>query len=300
MNIVSHYPNVPLSLANPPTVVAERENQRRELVVQTAQIEAYPRGRPIAQEGDNLRQKELPRQRGAQDKDSQTRTGQSAEDAESTTDLSGSESVDQTGSSTDQEKQKEQEAEKQTEQVEQEQVRKLSARDQEVRAHEQAHAAVGGQYAGSPSYEYQRGPDGRNYAVGGEVQIDVSKVSGDPEATINKMAQVRAAALAPAEPSAQDRRVAAEASKTAADARSELAVQQREELTKQSSAASDDNEDTDSKDGADNTSDTSNTASTEAANVSSMPLEMQQRSRVIAGVYYASSVPSMSQFRASA
>ena len=301
MNIVSHYPNVPLSLANPPTVVAERENLRRELVVQTAQAEAYPRGRPIAQEGDNLRQKELPRQRGAQDKDGQTRSGESTEDAESTTGLSGSESVAQTGNSTDQEKQKEKEAEKQTEQVEQEQVRKLPARDQEVRAHEQAHAAVGGQYAGSPSYEYQRGPDGRNYAVGGEVQIDVSKVAGDPEATINKMAQVRAAALAPAEPSSQDRRVAAEASKTAADARSELAVQQREELTKQSSAASDDNEDTASKDGVDNTSDTSDATSTEAANVSSMPLEMQQRSRVIAGVYYASSMPSMAgQFKASA
>ena len=95
--------------------------------------------------------------------------------------------------------------------AEQAQGRELKARDAEVKAHERAHAAVGGQYAGSPSYEYQRGPDGRDYAIGGEVPIDASPVSGDPKATIDKMEQVKAAALAPAEPSAQDRKVAAQA-----------------------------------------------------------------------------------------
>jgi len=39
--------------------------------------------------------------------------------------------------------------------------------------------------------------------------IDVAAVEGDPAATIDKMDVVKAAALAPAEPSAQDRRVAA-------------------------------------------------------------------------------------------
>jgi len=63
----------------------------------------------------------------------------------------------------------------------------LQARDAEVKAHERAHKAVGGQYAGSISYDYQQGPSGKRYAVGGEVSIDVSPVSGDPEKTIEKM-----------------------------------------------------------------------------------------------------------------
>ncbi len=107
-------------------------------------------------------------------------------------------------------------------------ITQLAARDREVRAHEQAHAAVGGQYAGAPRYEYQRGPDGINYAVGGEVSIDVSPAAS-PEQTIQKMQIVRRAALAPAEPSAQDRRVAAQASQNEAQARADLAVERSEE-----------------------------------------------------------------------
>ncbi|MEP1217208.1 MAG: putative metalloprotease CJM1_0395 family protein [Marinobacter sp.] len=98
----------------------------------------------------------------------------------------------------------------------------LKARDREVRAHETAHQAVGGQYAGSISYVYERGPDGAQYAVGGEVSIDTSPVQGDPQATIEKMRVVRAAALAPAEPSAQDRAVAAEAMQLMLQAQAEL------------------------------------------------------------------------------
>lgn len=98
----------------------------------------------------------------------------------------------------------------------------LKARDREVRAHEAAHQAVGGQYAGSISYVYERGPDGAQYAVGGEVSIDTSPVQGDPQATIEKMRTVRAAALAPAEPSPQDRAVAAEAMQLMLQAQSEL------------------------------------------------------------------------------
>lgn len=98
----------------------------------------------------------------------------------------------------------------------------LKARDREVRAHEAAHQAVGGQYAGAISYVYQRGPDGAQYAVGGEVSIDTSPVQGDPQATIEKMRVVRAAALAPAEPSPQDRAVAAEAMQLMLQAQAEL------------------------------------------------------------------------------
>jgi hypothetical protein len=92
-----------------------------------------------------------------------------------------------------------------------EEIRELAKRDAEVRAHEQAHAAAGGTFAGAPSYEYRRGPDGRSYAVSGEVSIDVSAVSGDPEATIQKMQQVKRAALAPRDPSDADRAIASTA-----------------------------------------------------------------------------------------
>lgn len=98
----------------------------------------------------------------------------------------------------------------------------MAARDREVRAHEAAHANVGGIYAGAPSYQYQRGPDGRNYAVGGEVSIDTSPVPGDPQATIAKAQVVRRAALAPAQPSLQDRAVASEALAMEQQARREL------------------------------------------------------------------------------
>ncbi|MFG0382231.1 putative metalloprotease CJM1_0395 family protein [Pseudomonas sp. zbq_18] len=119
--------------------------------------------------------------------------------------------------------------EAQQQRQEQLEIAELVSRDREVRAHEQAHAAVGGSYAGAPTYSFKTGPDGRRYAVGGEVSIDTSPIPNDPEATLRKMEVVIRAALAPAEPSAQDRRVAAQASVQAAEARVELAQLQREE-----------------------------------------------------------------------
>lgn len=110
----------------------------------------------------------------------------------------------------------------------QEELKKLSdlkARDREVRAHEAAHQAAGGQHAGAISFTYERGPDGAQYAVGGEVSIDVSPVQGDPQATIEKMRIVRAAAMAPAEPSGQDRAVAAEAMQVMLRAQIEVAAE---------------------------------------------------------------------------
>ncbi|MFT6985998.1 MAG: hypothetical protein ACJAT7_001819 [Psychromonas sp.] len=106
--------------------------------------------------------------------------------------------------------------------VELKQISALKIRDSEVLTHERAHSAVGGQYAGAPSYSYKTGPDGVKYAVGGEVSIDTSGVSNDPQATLQKAQQVKAAALAPAEPSGQDRRVAAKAEQMAAQARSDI------------------------------------------------------------------------------
>ncbi len=111
-----------------------------------------------------------------------------------------------------------------------EEIRKLQERDREVRAHEAAHAAAGGAFAGSPSYTFERGPDGQSYATGGEVNIDVSPVAGDPQATLNKAQQIRAAALAPAEPSAQDMKIAQRAQTMAAKARMELSEKMSETL----------------------------------------------------------------------
>jgi hypothetical protein len=120
------------------------------------------------------------------------------------------------------------EASPQQQRLQQLEIAKLVSRDQEVRAHEQAHAAVGGAYAGAPTYTFTQGPDGKRYAAGGEVSIDVSAVPNDPEATLRKMEVVLRAALAPAEPSAQDLRVASQAQAQMTQARVELAEQQRD------------------------------------------------------------------------
>lgn len=117
-------------------------------------------------------------------------------------------------------------------------VQALKKTDTEVRAHEMAHIAAGGQYITSGAkLEYQRGPDGKNYAVAGEVSIDTSAIPGDPRATAQKMKKIKAAALAPASPSAQDRKVAASATALAAKAAAEIMAL----VTAQSSASAKEN-----------------------------------------------------------
>lgn len=123
-----------------------------------------------------------------------------------------------------------------------EQTRELSKRDREVRAHEQAHAAIGGQYASAPSFTYERGPDGRLYAVEGEVKIDTSPIPNDPEATLEKAETIQRAALGVAEPSPADRAAAADARAMAADARAELLRQDEQQRTEQAEARSSDEE----------------------------------------------------------
>lgn len=104
----------------------------------------------------------------------------------------------------------------------QEELLQMQQRDQEVRLHEQQHASVGGQHTGSPQYEYTTGPDGKQYVVEGSVSVDLSPIAGDPNATIEKMRQVKAAALAPAEPSSADKEAAARADAHMAQATAEL------------------------------------------------------------------------------
>jgi len=115
------------------------------------------------------------------------------------------------------------------------QIAKLRQIDARVRAHERAHAAVGGQYAGAPSYSYSRGPDGQQYAVGGEVAIDIG-AERDPEATLQKARQVAAAALAPADPSGQDRAVAAAAAQLQLQALDQIRKEKRAEQAQQQAA----------------------------------------------------------------
>ncbi len=108
------------------------------------------------------------------------------------------------------------------------QVQQLRQRDREVRAHEMAHLVAAGSYAlGGPSFEYQVGPDGQRYAIGGHVNIDTSPVPGDPEATLRKAETIRRAALAPGDPSPQDRSVAAAAAAMAMKAQIEIQQQRQ-------------------------------------------------------------------------
>ncbi len=106
----------------------------------------------------------------------------------------------------------------------------LQTRDREVRNHEQAPiAASGGLAKGGASFSFQRGSDGKFYAVGGEGSIDTSPIPGNPQATIQKAQQFRAAALAPADPSAQDRAVAVSANAIEAAARQKMQQKTKED-----------------------------------------------------------------------
>ncbi len=100
------------------------------------------------------------------------------------------------------------------------QVRELQSIDRNVKAHEAAHQAAGGGLAGAASFSYTRGPDNQMYATAGEVPIRMQK-GRTPEETIANARQVVAAAMAPADPSPQDYRVAANALKMEFEARAE-------------------------------------------------------------------------------
>ncbi len=107
--------------------------------------------------------------------------------------------------------------------VQKEQKEALQSRDAEVKRHEQAHLAAAGSLAkGGMKLDYQTGPDGRSYAIGGSVSIDTSP-GKTPEETIIKAQRIRSSAMSPAEPSVQDIKVAAQASKMEAEARAEIA-----------------------------------------------------------------------------
>ena len=128
------------------------------------------------------------------------------------------------------------------------QVIELQRRDLEVRTHEAAHMSAGAGLTTGASYSYQRGPDNKMYAIGGEVGIDTSP-GKTPEETLKKAAQIKRAALAPAQPSSADLQVAATATTMEIDAKMEIQKNQNQETkekTEQNSQNSQSSQDTSS------------------------------------------------------
>ncbi|HDT6075508.1 TPA: hypothetical protein QHC28_000035 [Aeromonas veronii bv. veronii] len=216
MNInVSLPPLIPTQL-QPQVEAARTDNRRAELIPQARQ------GQASSAESEVGSQKEKSKAGQASSNQSSQNSRETGQPAPTT--LPDNRFVEATGEDGQRKQQDPKQQEQQ--QRQEQQVQDLVERDKEVRTHEQAHQSAGGEYASSPTYQFTQGPDGKRYATGGEVQIDTSVVPGDPAATIAKMQQIRSAALAPAEPSAQDLAVARSAAASEAKARKELMAEQ--------------------------------------------------------------------------
>lgn len=225
MNITSQYTPLPLAtVVNPPTDSLRRDNNLREVIIPPEAASQSAAEKGVSGDKDKAR---TPAQHNQQadavsirKQAVQEQTTINGNSQHSSGDPSGNTKEEQNKKSQKQAAKQDQQVRKQ--QLEKQQIAKLQQRDQEVKAHEAAHASVGGANTGAPSFTYKKGPNGVNYAVSGEVSVDVSTVAHDPKATIAKMQQVRAAALAPVDPSGQDKSVAAQASRTIAAAQAEL------------------------------------------------------------------------------
>lgn len=214
MNINVSLPTIIPNQLQPQTESARTDNRRAALIPQSRQTEAFNAEPEVGSQKDKSRST----QANANQTSQQAREGSQTGNPQAAVD---NRFVEATGE--DGQRNKQQDPKQQEQQQKQElQVKELADRDQEVRTHEQAHQSTGGQYAGSPTYQFAMGPDGKRYATGGGVSIDISVIPGDPRATIAKMQQVRAAALAPAQPSSQDLSVARSAAAKEAQARKAL------------------------------------------------------------------------------
>jgi hypothetical protein len=234
MNITPHATTTPIpTVVNPPTDALRRENNQREIITKPAAAQQSAgekgvasereRARTPAQNNEHIDFENIRKQAEiANSTISDEEQGSSKEEEQAHSKNAKEEQSAENIEDTEQDNYEKQQVDKQ-ELAEQKIISELSERDQEVRAHESAHAAVGGSATGSPSYSFETGPDGKKYAVDGEVSVDLSTVEGDPQATISKMQKVYAAALAPVQPSAQDLRVANSATKKILQAQSELA-----------------------------------------------------------------------------
>ena len=221
MNIVTPIPtSLVFTTANVNTESARRDNVLRETIPQASENEQGASQKGLGSESDRAKSSgQVPAPVTYERPQIQSNVAQSFSQAQGDADISKDNASDESAGKEDAEQR----------QKEQQEIQQLKSRDQEVRTHEKAHASTGGQYAGAPQYEFTTGPDGKRYATDGEVSIDISSAQS-PEQTLRKMQQVRAAALAPAQPSPQDLEVAAEASQKAFDARKEIAEANRKEV----------------------------------------------------------------------
>ncbi|NQY87182.1 MAG: hypothetical protein HRT51_05420 [Colwellia sp.] len=249
MNITPQAPNLSIpTVLNPHTESLRRENNQREIITQPAALgqsaaekgvsSDKERGRTPAQNSENidfaslkekaeLANNSISEQKGDQQSEHKEQENKNSPQHSAINETPNDENTNDLSESDAQYK------DVQKERI----INELQRRDKEVRSHELAHAAVGGSFTGAPKYSLETGPDGQKYATGGEVSVDLSTVAGNPTATIAKMQKVHAAALAPANPSAQDTQVAASAIKIILQAQSELQLQDTHTPT-----AADDNE----------------------------------------------------------
>lgn len=238
MNITPNNPSIPTiaTVVNPQADTLRRENQQREVITQPAPTSQSAAEKGVASERERAR---TPAQNNEQidfaaiqeqaERESQTITENDDQPSQQQGEQQArGEASDGSEDSAEQESQNKavEQQERAQELAEQQEIKSLQSRDREVRSHEQAHAAAGGVATGAPSYTFEVGPDGKKYAVEGEVSVDLSPVKGNPRATITKMQKVYNAALAPANPSIQDTRVANRAAQLIAQAQSELLSQQ--------------------------------------------------------------------------
>lgn len=232
MNIIPQAPNLSIpTVLNPHTESLRRENHQREIITQPAALNQSAaekgvssdkeRGRTPAQNSQHIDFASLKEKAELANNTISERNGDQQGDEQKNSHQHSAINEhpdDKANGSSDKEIQ---EADVQTERI----ISELQHRDREVRSHELAHAAVGGSFTGPPSYTFETGPDGKKYAVEGEVSVDLSPVPGNPSATIAKMKKVHAAALAPANPSTQDIKVAASAIQMILQAQSEMQLQ---------------------------------------------------------------------------
>lgn len=107
-------------------------------------------------------------------------------------------------------------------------IKRLQEQENNVISHERSHMQSGGEFSGSPSYLYTRGPDGKVYISGGEVKMYVP-ATDDYDKLIQSLQKVKRAAMAPPDPSPQDSKTAAMASAKEASVRQEIAKMRAKE-----------------------------------------------------------------------
>jgi hypothetical protein len=239
MNITPQAPNLSIpTVLNPHTESLRRENHQREIITQPAALNQSAaekgvssdreRGRTPAQNSESIDfaslQKKAELANSSISEQKGDHSGDHKEDQNSNSSQNSATAETKEDDSSDN-------AYKAEEALRESVINDLENRDTEVRSHELAHSVIGGSFTGSPNYSYETGPNGKRYAVDGEVSVDLSVIEGDPAATIAKMQKVHAAALAPADPSTKDIQVAASAIQIILQAQSELQIQDSDSST---------------------------------------------------------------------